>query len=310
MKKSRVKGLVFNIQRFSIHDGPGIRTTVFFKGCPLRCIWCANPESINPLPEIMFNEARCTKCYECVSTCSSGAIAQLRSGAIIINRKKCNGCGECVDVCYNGALDICGRYMSPEEALSEVERDIPFYETSNGGMTASGGEPLMQHEFLIELFRGAHEEGIHTALETSGHASWKVLSKVLRRADLVLYDLKTVDLEMHKEMTGVTNELILKNVERISHEGVPTIVRIPVVPNYNVVTEEDIHRIVKFLVKLEGIERIDLLPYHRLGEIKYQLLGRKYGVKANPPKKEFMNKLREIIESYGYKTSIGGMLRQ
>jgi len=305
--KKGAQSLVFDIQRFSIHDGPGIRTTVFFKGCPLKCMWCANPESLNPFPEIMFNEARCTNCYRCVSVCPSGAIMQ-RSGTVFIDRKKCDGCGKCVDVCYSGALHLCGRYMSSEEILNEVERDVPFYEMSNGGMTASGGEPLMQHESLIELFAGAHERGINTALETSGYASWKIFSKVLKHTDLVLYDLKIVDPKIHKEMTGVANELILKNIERISREGVPTVVRIPVIPNYNIVTEEDIHGMGRFVKKLEGIERIDLLPYHRLGEIKYRWLDRKYKVKANPPRKEFMNKLREIVESYGYKTSIGGIL--
>jgi len=305
--KKRVLGLVFDIQRFSIHDGPGIRTTVFFKGCPLKCMWCANPESLNPFPEIMFNEARCTNCYKCISVCPSEAIMQ-RSGTVFIDRKKCDGCGKCVDVCYSRALNLCGRYMSSEEVLNEVERDVPFYETSNGGMTASGGEPLMQHKFLTEFFVGAHERGIHTALETSGYASWKIFSKVLKHTDLVLYDLKTVDPKIHKEVTGVTNGLILENIERISHEGVPTVVRIPVIPNYNIVTEEDIRNIGKFVKKLGGIERIDLLPYHRLGEIKYRWLDRKYKVKANPPRKEFMNKLREIVESYGYKTSIGGIL--
>jgi pyruvate formate lyase activating enzyme len=183
---------VFDIQRFSIHDGPGIRTTVFFKGCPLKCMWCANPESLNPFPEIMFNEARCTNCYRCVSVCPLGAIMQ-HSGTIFIDRKRCDGCGKCVDVCYSGALHLCGRYMSSEEVLNEVERDTPFYKTSNGGMTASGGEPLMQHEFLIEFFAGAHERGIYTALETSGYASWKIFGKVLKHIDLVLYDLKAVD---------------------------------------------------------------------------------------------------------------------
>ncbi len=302
----KVKGLVFNIQRFSIHDGPGIRTTVFFKGCPLRCLWCANPESINPFPEIMFNEAKCIKCYKCINVCPFRAIIQ-HFDKVIINREICDGCGECMNVCYSGALNLCGKYMSLEEVLNEVRRDIPFYQASNGGVTASGGEPLMQHEFVKELFKIAYEEGISTALETSGHAPWKALSSVLKHTDLILYDLKAVDSKVHEEMTGVTNKLILENLKRASLEAIPIIIRIPIIMGYNIATEEDIHKIGSFLSKLKGIERVDLLPYHKFGEIKYRFLGREYKVKAKPLNKEFISNLKGIIESYGYKTSIGGL---
>ena len=305
--EGKIKGLIFNIQRFSVHDGPGIRTTVFFKGCPLQCIWCANPESINPFPEIMFNEDKCIKCDKCLYICPKGAITK-RSNIIVIDRNKCDGCGKCVDVCYSSALSLCGRYLSLDDVLSEIEKDIPFYDASNGGVTVSGGEPLMQQNFLTRLFVGAHEKGIHTALETSGYASWKVFHRILQHTDLVLYDLKTISPKIHKEMTGVTNELILKNLERICRERFPTIIRIPIIPGYNIVNEKDIHGMLKFVVRLKGIERIDLLPYHSLGEIKYRWLGKPYQVKTNPPGKEFMNKLKETVESYGFKTSIGGIL--
>jgi len=300
--------LIFNIQRFSIHDGPGIRTTVFFKGCPLRCQWCHNPESIKPLPEIGYHESRCIKCHKCIEVCPTEALSTSQNG-IMINREKCDGCGKCAEICYSGALELYGRHMKIEEVMAEVIRDLPFYKNSNGGLTASGGEPLAQANFVADFFARAREEGIHTALDTSGHAEWATLRKVLDYTDLVLYDVKTMNPERHKMLTGVSNDLILANLERICGEGIPVIVRIPLIPNYNIVNvEKDSKEIADFLQSLKTVKRVDLLPFHRLGKSKYLMLGRNYIVDIEPPDKEYVERAKKILVSGGIEVSIGGLL--
>lgn len=303
----QIKGLIFNVQRCSVHDGPGIRTTVFFKGCPLRCLWCDNPESINPLPEIMFDSSKCTSCHECITVCPQKAITRSPDG-ITIDREVCDNCGDCAEACNSKALEICGYYSSLEDLLHEIERDIPFFKTSGGGITATGGEPVSQHEFLEDLFKSAHERGIHTALETSGYAAWKALKEILRETDLVLYDIKAIDPELHREMIGVSNELILRNLERITAEGINLIARIPVVPGYNVVSEKEVHKIGVLLAELGGVNRIDLMPYHKFGIRKYKMLDRQYTVRADPPKKVFLGKLRKSLKDLGFQVSVGGLI--
>jgi len=308
VKENKDSALIFNIQRFSIHDGPGIRTTVFFKGCPLRCQWCHNPESIKPLPEIGYHESRCTKCHKCVEVCSTEALSANQNG-IMINREKCDGCGKCTEICYSGALELCGRRMKIEEAMAEVIRDLPFYKNSNGGLTVSGGEPLAQANFVADFFARARDEGIHTALDTSGHAEWATLRKVLDYTDLVLYDVKTMNPERHKMLTGVSNDLILANLERTCREGIPVIVRIPMIPNYNIANVEgDVKEIADFLQSLNIVKRVDLLPFHRLGKSKYLMLGRKYIVDIEPPDKEYVERAKKILVSSGIEVSIGGLL--
>jgi pyruvate formate lyase activating enzyme len=306
--KSENSALIFNIQRFSIHDGPGIRTTVFFKGCPLKCQWCHNPESINPFPEIAYRESRCIKCYKCIEVCPTEALSRSQSG-ITIDREKCDGCGKCAEMCYSGALELCGRYMKIEEVMAEVTRDLPFYKNSSGGLTASGGEPLAQANFVADFFARAREEGIHTALDTSGHAQWATLRKVLDHTDLVLYDIKTMDSERHKMLTGVPNKLIPANLERMCGEGIPVVVRIPLIPNYNIVNvKEDVKEIADFIQGLKTVKRVDLLPFHRLGKSKYLMLGRKCVVDIEPPDKEYVENVRKIVASSGIEVSIGGLL--
>jgi len=308
VKENKDSALIFNIQRFSIHDGPGIRTTVFFKGCPLKCQWCHNPESINPFPEIAYHELRCIKCYKCIEVCPTEALSKSQNG-ITINREKCDGCGKCAEVCYSGALELCGRYMKIEEVMAEVIRDLPFYKNSNGGLTVSGGEPLAQANFVADFFARAHEEGIHTALDTSGHAKWTTVRKALDHTDLVLYDIKAMDSERHKTLTGVPNKLILTNLERTCGEGIPVIVRIPVIPNCNIVNvEKDVKEIADFLQGLNTVKRVDLLPFHRLGKSKYLMLGRNYIVDIEPPDKEYVEKIKKILASSGIEVSIGGLL--
>lgn len=308
MTEKENSALIFNIQRFSIHDGPGIRTTVFLKGCSLRCPWCHNPESINPFPEITYNESKCIKCDNCLELCPVEAISPSQNG-ISIDRKKCDGCGKCVEICYSGALELCGKYRKIEEIMAEVKRDIPFYKNSNGGVTASGGEPLAQANFVANFFKQAREEGIHTALDTSGYAEWTTFRKVLNNADLVLYDVKTMDPKRHKTLTGVSNDLILANLEKTCREGIPIFIRIPVIPKYNFVNvEEDAKKIADFLHGLDGVKRVDLLPFHRLGKSKYLMLGRNYIVDIKPPDKEYVERIKKILESNGLKVSIGGLL--
>jgi len=262
----QVKGVIFNIERYSIHDGPGIRTLVFMKGCPLRCLWCANPESQKRLPEVGFAEKNCIKCGRCLELCPVGAITESRKGREI-NREVCTSCGKCAEVCPTGALILWGREMTVKEVMEEVQKDIPFYLTSGGGVTISGGEPMMQSEFVGILLEECHRNGLHTAIETSGYANWESFERVLRHLNLVFYDLKQMDPVKHKEFTGVSNKLILENAKKIDSKGISMIIRIPIIPGYTD-SEENIREIAKFTKELKTVREVNLLPYHRLGESK------------------------------------------
>lgn len=293
-------GIIVRIQRFSIQDGPGIRTTVFLKGCALRCSWCANPESQNVDVELQYERTKCVvDCCECIRMCKNEAVSK-HGGQISIDRSKCAVCGKCAQSCYRRALTVVGEKVSVEEVVNEVERDEPFYERSGGGVTFSGGEPLCQPEFVKEIAKACKYKGISTTLDTSGYANWKILKDVLRYIDLVLYDIKHLSPGEHKKFTGVDNYLILENARKLSKESIPLILRIPVIPGVND-TYENLRELAKFAKNLDHLSGgVELLPYHRIGASKYPALGKRYSMaRLRQPTKEHMHKVKELLESFG-----------
>jgi len=291
-------GRVFNIQRFSIHDGPGIRTTVFLKGCPLRCAWCHNPESIAREPELVFFPEKCIGCRRCFPACPSGALAEA-DGERRYDKTACRLCGRCVEECYAEALVMEGREASAEEVVAEILKDKPFYETSRGGATLSGGEPLLQDDFAAEILARCHDHDVHTCLDTSACAAWASFEKVLPHTDLVLLDLKLMDPERHREATGAGNALILENARRLAASGVPMAVRVPVVPGYTD-DEANIAAIADFVRDFPNLDYLELLPYHRFAEAKYHRLGRPYPLKgAEAPPRERLDALAALVARRG-----------
>jgi len=264
-------GFIFDIQRFSVHDGPGIRTLVFFKGCPLACLWCSNPESQQFVPEILFDATKCVACRGCVETCPRGAVR--RSGAAVAyDRTRCAVCGRCADACPAEARTVAGRRVTAEEIVAEVLKDAPFFATSGGGVTLGGGEPLAQADCACAVLRQSRLQGIHTAIETCGHVPWSAFETILPFTDLFLYDVKNLDAGVHRAQTGGDVALVLSNLERLAVSGATVIVRVPVVPGFND-AREDIRAIADHVARLR-IRELHLLPHHRLGNSKYRLLGR------------------------------------
>lgn len=268
------KGNIFNIQRFSIHDGPGIRTTVFFKGCTLRCVWCHNPESFEKCVQVMFFDEKCVKCAKCVAACPNNAqVCDGRSREWI--RDRCGNNLDCALVCDYGALVISGKYMDIEEVMKELRADIPYYEMSNGGVTFSGGEPLIQIEFLKQLETTCKKEGIHTAVDTAGCVDKRKFEQIIDTTDLFLYDIKCMDEKTHLNSTGSDNRVILDNLLFLSQSGAKIRIRIPVIPDFND-NKKEMGAICDHLTGLSGIEQIDLIPFHKLGSEKYKSLGLEY----------------------------------
>ncbi len=267
-----MKTVVFNIQRFSVHDGPGIRTTVFLKGCPLRCVWCHNPESYRKEPQLSLDDTICVGCKACVSACPLGCHKFL-NGEHTINRMRCTRCGLCVAVCP-GALELIGEEMNTNSVLEEVLLDKPFYDKSGGGLTISGGEPLMHPDFVYDLAKKAKQHKLHVCLETSGYGSQQSLEHILPLIDIFLYDWKETDAERHKRYTGVDNKTILENLIFLDQNHVPTVLRCPIIPGYN---DRDDHfrGIAQLSKQLIHCLRIDIEPYHPLGANKYGKLGMK-----------------------------------
>jgi pyruvate formate lyase activating enzyme len=273
-----VTGRVFNIQRFCLHDGPGIRTTVFLKGCALRCQWCANPESINKEVELGFIAARCTGCGKCAPVCPEEAITLAPDGLPQIQRGRCTTCGKCVAVCSDEALALYGSEMTGGEVFGIVQRDQNFYRGSEGGVTVSGGEPLLQPIFVCALFQLCREAGIHTAIESAGFVNPVVLKAALSLTDYVLFDLKHMDPQTHRTSTGQSNDLILRNASTLASSGIPMRFRMPLIPGVND-SPRNIEETSAFLREMVGAEpRIELVPYHRLGEGKYGALDRPYSL--------------------------------
>lgn len=296
-------GTVFDIQRFSLHDGPGIRTIVFLKGCPLSCQWCSNPESQSVKPVIMYKKDDCLHCGRCMTACKKEAISP--DNPAWINRDRCNGCGECVNACPAGALVLKGRTMTIQQVIRELKKDATTYRRSGGGITLSGGEPLLQYEFASELLQACKGQGWHTAMETTGYGSSEAIERVIPYADMVLLDMKHMDGDRHKTFIGAGNELILKNAPRICKLA-DTVIRIPVIPGFNYSVEE-IGAIAEYARTLTGIRTIHLLAYHSFGENKYDLLGRDYLMKhVKPLAPESLKECKAAVESYGFQCMIGG----
>ncbi|MDD5311614.1 MAG: glycyl-radical enzyme activating protein [Dehalococcoidia bacterium] len=292
------KGLIFNIQKYAIHDGPGIRTSVFMKGCPLYCKWCSNPESQRAHPEIMTYDIRCISCHRCEEICPVNAIS-FNEKRRQIDWEKCDNCFKCSGECPSKAIERIGNYLTVDEVLNEVLADEIFYRNSGGGMTVSGGEPLLQWEFVAELCRKAKEKGIHTVLDTCGFASWNVMEKVLKHVDLVLFDVKHMAATKHKEGTGVDNELIMSNAGKTA-ALVRTWFRVPLIPGFND-SPEDIRKIAEFARSLH-IEKVSLLPYHELGSSKYAKIGKTYSMDGLiPTDEEKLKTATAIFESHGLK---------
>ncbi len=298
-------GIIFDIKKYAIHDGPGIRTTIFFKGCPLSCPWCHNPEGIKQQPEIMLSPERCIHCDQCLHACGNGAL-QSHNDIITLDTAQCDLCGACLDVCYSRAIEQVGRHITVEQAVEEIRRDRVFYEESGGGVTLSGGEPLMQPQFAKSLLKECKNRGIHTVLDTCGYADPEILQEVGEFVNLFLFDVKIMDDEKHKHYTGVSNGQIFHNLRTLSERGKSIHVRIPIIPG---ITDDEgnIHMLGTFLALLQHIDRISLLPYHRAWLMKH----RKIKAVNEPwitdtPSPVSLSRIQEALETCRLKAGIGG----
>jgi pyruvate formate lyase activating enzyme len=298
-------GIIFDIKRYAIHDGPGIRTTVFLKGCPLACRWCHNPEGIEPAPLLAYQKERCIRCAECVENCPEQALC-LEPEGIVPSGSPCTNCFSCTEICPSEAREKVGRKLTALELLSEIQKDIPFYDTSGGGVTFSGGEPLMQAEFLIELLKLCGDEHIHRAVDTSGYASNEALMSVAGHTDLFLYDLKMMDSDKHEKFTGVSNHLILDNLMQLARKRIDLIIRIPLIPGVND-DVESLDRIGLFMNRLPNVGKVHILPYHDFQKTKYTRFEMPYSNDhLTLPNRDMLIHAKTHLENFGLEVAIGG----
>lgn len=300
-----VHGKILHIQRFAVNDGPGIRTTVFFKGCPLACTWCHNPESQNIEAELLYFENRCIQCGDCAKLCSHGAIRL--NDHISTDAQRCIVCGRCCKECVANAREIAGSKMTVENVMWTINKDAAFYRQSGGGVTFSGGEPLMQADFLTALLAQCRNNGIHSAVDTCGYAPWSQLKKASRYADIFLYDLKIMDDERHMKFTGVSNTIILDNLIRLSHIKAAIHIRIPIIPG---ITDDDdnLNSIIDYILKLPtAVQSVELLPFHNIAVNKYNRLGKKNVFETTArPTKEKLTAVCNALTSANITVSMGG----
>jgi pyruvate formate lyase activating enzyme len=293
------KAMIFNIQKFSLHDGPGIRTTVFFKGCPLTCLWCHNPESQNIRQEMLYDREKCVMCGMCAKVCPHTAIINV-DNSMVTELEKCNFCGACVIYCIPGARETAGAEYTVQEVVGEVLKDRVFYEESDGGVTLSGGEPLVQIDFAEELLQSLKEEGIHTAVDTCGAVPFEDLERAATYTDLFLYDLKLTDDAIHKEFTGASNQDIIENLKKLTqiHDNIH--LRMPIIEGVNAESSH-IERTIELIEGL-NIKQVDLLPYHAIARHKYNKLGREYAEsRMQVPSQEAMRQFRDMLAKKGYR---------
>jgi pyruvate formate lyase activating enzyme len=297
---------IFDIKRYAINDGPGIRIVIFLKGCNLNCAWCHNPESISTETERMYAPSKCIKCGTCVIACPEKAIT-LTADGIITNADLCNMTGRCAEVCPTKAIEMSGKHISVTEIMNEIEKERVFFDQSGGGVSFSGGEPLLQSQVLIELLDECGARGIHRAVDTAGLANTEIILEVAKRTDLFLYDLKMMDSEKHRKWTGVPNEKILENLKLLAESGTKIIIRIPLIGGVND-DAENIEATARFVAELSGEKKeVNLLPYHKIAQTKYQKLGRpEEFLLLEEPTKEAQLHAIAIFQGYGIKASIGG----
>lgn len=297
--------LLFAVKRYALHDGPNIRTTVFFKGCPLNCFWCHNPEGINPRIEIVTFSGKCIGCRECIHGCPKSALT-LDNGGLHRTQEHCTTCLGCVEICPTLAHEALGYYSTLDATMTEIEKDLPFFDQSGGGVTFSGGEPLMQAEPLLGLLKRCGVLGIHRAVDTTGFAPTSTLLEIAEHTDLFLYDLKHMDSLRHREYTGVPNELILHNIQQLAKTGVEFRIRIPLLAGVND-GEENIRATAEFAANLPNLQGIDILPYHHMATAKYEKLQAGYhGERSHCPTKNDISRIQNILEQFGHKVRIGG----